>query len=259
MLCLFSSLVSFEVEPVRDYFNVRNIKCIQFVLACVLVLVRLGGWNGTWTSYWKRTGGGWWPAAGGTWFAEEIIAVRMLVCVCLCRVSDWSWQRPLYCWLARRFSRPVLDTLIWIKCSSVSVGTRSGASPTLCPFTCFLHPPAHLEPGPPTSLHATPLHPCCPLWRPFPFRRPVMSCKAHASFGAPDGCAHVCITQSASVRGQHWGGRAVGRGLNRLSPLPHFPICCSWLLPSPVSLWTCSSSATWHIHVKKIILSAQWF
>lgn len=42
-------------------------------------------------------------------------------------------KHPLYSSPACRFRRPVLDTLIWIKCSSVSVGTRRSAHPHLMP------------------------------------------------------------------------------------------------------------------------------
>lgn len=40
---------------------------------------------------------------------------------------------------------------------------------------------------------------------------------------------NACLQQRVSVSAA-LGGRAVGQGLNKLSSLPHFPICCSWLL-----------------------------
>lgn len=82
-------------------------------------------------------------AVGGTWLVQKGDYYCVCECMCVCPVSDWGWQQPLYCWLACRFSRPVLDTLIWISCSSVSVGTRTRGPPpptataSLCPFICF--------------------------------------------------------------------------------------------------------------------------
>lgn len=189
---------------------------MQFVLVCVWVLVKLGGGNKIWTSNW--TGGGWWQAAwwhlvcsGDCYCACARVCLR--VCVCLRRVSDWIWQRPLYCWLARRFSRPVLDTLIWIKCSSVSVGTRSEATPSLCPFTCFHHPPAHLEQHPP------------PPHTPHPFA--LLSSLKAFSFPSTSRAEHTPqsgrIFASLGVRlcEDCIGGKGSQRGLNPLSPFPH--------------------------------------
>lgn len=121
----------------------------------------------------------------------------------------------------------------------MSVGTRSGASPTLCPFTCFLHPPAHLEsprphpvPRPlPNSSQATPFGPVV-LSRDL-FLSVDQPCRAERKLhsGQPDRSAHVRLTQSASVRAQHgrwdwweWGWGASRTGIKPAqssSPLPH--------------------------------------
>lgn len=194
MLFLISPPVSFEVH---DNLNERN-RCVSWYYDQL-------------TSNWKWTGGGWWPAAGGTWFAEEIIAVHLpvCVCVCMCRVSDWSWQWPLYCWLACRFSRPVLDTLIWIKCSSVSVGTRSGASTTPCPFTCFLHPQAHLEQAHPPPHTPRP----SALLQAFSF--PSTSAQRTLYSGPPTGAR----TFASALGGK--GSRTGIKPAQSSSPLPH--------------------------------------
>lgn len=140
----------------KAQYNIQytlNMMCV--CVQCDNIDLQLGGLVGV------VSGGLCW-AAGGTWLAKR----RLLQCVCVCvrvfTVSDWGWQQPLCGWLACRFSRPVLGTLIWINYSSVSMGTSSRASPTLCPFTCFSSDPLMSPP----SVYLLPSPLFLPLWPP---------------------------------------------------------------------------------------------